>query len=82
MTISRFSSPLFIKDEIDHILLFETPRNERVRKALRDISSDLEEMQEMIRVISRWELGDYSDQTLISAWNLYCRNRGVVRLED
>lgn len=82
MTISRFSSPLFIKDEIDHILLFETPRNARVRKALRDVSSDLEGLQEMIRVISRWEQGDYSDQTLIAGYNVYISSRGRISYED
>lgn len=81
MTINRFCSPLHLKDEIDYLLLFETPRNERVRKALRDISSDLEEMQEMIRVVCRWEMGDYSDQTLIAGYNIYCANRGRVRNE-
>lgn len=82
MTINRFCSPLHLKDEIDYLLLFETPRNERVRKALRDISSDLGEMQEMIRVVCKWEMGDYSDQTLIAGWNVYSKNRGKVRLED
>lgn len=68
-----------IKNYLDYLLLYETPKNARAEKALRDISNDVDNMQEMIRVISKWVVGDYSDQTLISGWNIYCKNRGIVR---
>lgn len=82
MTINRFASPLHVKDDIDYLLLFETPTNSRVRRALKDISNDLEALSEMLRVVARWENGDYSDEVLLSGWNLYCKERGRVRYED
>lgn len=82
MTISKFSSPVFLKDDIDNILNNTEGLSSRVITALQDVSNDLESMQEVIRVIAKWEQGDYSDQALISAWNIYSGNRGKVRYKD
>jgi len=79
--ISRYAAPMFLADELQYILDTQEPTL-RERMALEDVKSDLENMQEMVRVIDNWQRGRYSSQTLIAGYNSYCSNRGKLRLQD
>jgi len=79
--ISRYAAPMFLADELQYILDTQEPTL-RERMALEDVKSDLENMQDMIRVIDNWQRGKYSSQTLIAGYNLFCSGRGKLRLQD
>jgi len=79
--ISRYAAPMFLAEEIQYILDTQEPTL-RERMALEDVKSDLENMQDMVRVIDNWQRGKYSTQTLIAGYNLFCSNRGKHRLQD
>jgi hypothetical protein len=79
--ISRYAAPMFLAEEIQYILDTQEP-TVRERMALEDVKSDLENMQDMIRVIDNWQRGKYSSQTLIAGYNLFCSGRGKHKLQD
>lgn len=79
--ISRYAAPMFQAEEIQYILDTQEPTL-RERMVLEDVKSDLENMQEMIKVIDNWQRGKYSSQTLIAGYNLFCSGRGKLRLQD
>ena len=79
--INTHASPLFLSEDIQYILDTEE-LDLRTRFALEDVRSDLECMQEFIKVLDKWDKGNYSTQTLMAAYNIYVSKRGYTRLKD
>jgi hypothetical protein len=81
--IDKYGSPILIAEDI-HEMMRRNNRGaiERINKALLDIAHDLEAMQDMINVIDKWDSGEYSTQTLMAGYNIYCSERAKIKMQD
>ena len=82
MSISVFSAPLYLSEEVDYILNNRNDLENKVRKALQDIKNDLDCIHKMTYILDKWESGNLSDKELLAGYNLYCSQRGRVRFRD
>ena len=76
--INLFASPIYLQEDIE--VLAEHTDNLRVKIALADVVSDLQEIHKLTKAIDKWSSGVSSDNDLLSAYNIYRSNRAKISL--
>jgi hypothetical protein len=76
--INLFASPIYLQEDIE--ALAEHTDNLRVKIALADVVSDLQEIHKLTKVIDKWSSGLSSDNDLLSSYNIYRSNRAKISL--
>lgn len=78
--INLFASPIYLQEDIE--ALAEHTDNLRIKIALADVVSDLQEIHKLTKAIDKWSSGVSSDNDLLSAYNIFCSKRARVRYEN
>lgn len=81
MTINLYAAPIHLIDDLQEIL-DSNLQDKRLEKAFRDVQSDIEALHYLLKVVSRWEKGEYSNQTMYAAYNIFRKTRGQISYEN
>lgn len=81
MTINLYAAPIHLIDDLQEIL-DSNLQDKRLEKAFRDVQNDVEALHYLLKSVDKWQKGEYSNQTMYAAYNIFRKTRGQVSYEN